>query len=216
MSKFIRNNKGVMSLTLSQIGLIIATGILLSAVFSTVFLNDWHKNSELHNIGTHFSTLLEGIDTCFFENTKIYYFPDKNYEYNASISTEYMTLNAKGNWDNTLSNKIRFVKKTFVGSVNYNWSSGEEFHIFLNDTYSRFGNETHPIFKKDITSVKNMILDEFENMSYFYAINPLELDIQKPVVIEKIYIFYDNNDDKKWDKTSDEKQNFILIHQNIK
>lgn len=216
MSKFIRNNKGVMSLTLSQIGLIIATGILLSAVFSTVFLNDWHKNSELHNIGTHFSTLLEGIDTCFFENTKIYYFPDKNYEYNASISTEYMTLNAKGNWDNTLSNKIRFVKKTFVGSVNYNWSSGEKFHIFLNDTYSRFGNETYPIFKKDITSVKNMILDEFENMSYFYAINPLELDIQKPVIIEKIYIFYDNNDDKKWDKTNDEKQNFILIHQNIK
>jgi hypothetical protein len=214
MSRFIKNNQAFMSLTFSQIGLIIATGILLSAVFSAVFLNDWHKNSELNNISSHFSTLIEGMDTCFFENKKTYYFPDKDYEYNAFISTEYITLIAKGNWDNIISNKIKIVKKPFICGAESNWSSGEEFHVFLNDTYDKFGNETHPIFKKDINSVKKMISNDFENMSYFYSTNPLEFDIYKPVEIEKIYIFYDNNDDKKWDKTNDEKQSFILIHQN--
>lgn len=214
MSKFIKNNQAVMSLTLSQIGLIIATGILLSAVFSVVFLNDWQKNSELYNIGTNFSTFLEGMDTCFFENKKTYYFTAKDYEYTVFISTEYITLSAKGKWDNILSNKIRFVKKPFIGRINSNWSSSQEIHRFLNDTYGRFGNETYPIFKKDIDYVKNMISDEFENMSYFYALAPLELDIKKPIQIEKIYIFYDSNDDKKWDKTNDEKQSFILINQN--
>jgi len=79
MSKFIKNDAGIMGLTLSQIGLIIATGILLTAVFSIIFLNDWQRNAELKNIATSFSTIVEGMDTRFFENTTEFHFPDKTY-----------------------------------------------------------------------------------------------------------------------------------------
>jgi len=46
MLKFIEDKKGIMGITLSQIGLILATGILLAAVFSIIFLNDWNKKAE--------------------------------------------------------------------------------------------------------------------------------------------------------------------------
>ena len=57
MSKFIKDNHGIMGLTLSHIGLIIATGILLTAVFSIIFLNDWQRNAELKNIATSLGRL---------------------------------------------------------------------------------------------------------------------------------------------------------------
>jgi len=128
MLKFIENKKAIMSLTFTQIGLIIATAILLSAAVSIVFLNDWQKKAELENIASNFSTVIQGMDSKFFENTTTFYFPEKTYDYNVSISTEYATVRTVGTWFNTLSVKHRFLKKPLLS----NWISGENFHIFLN------------------------------------------------------------------------------------
>ena len=66
MLKFIEDKKGIMGITLSHMGLIVATGVLLSAVFSVIFLNDWNKKADLKNIATGLTTIVEGMDTRFF------------------------------------------------------------------------------------------------------------------------------------------------------
>jgi len=213
MSKFIKNKKAVMSLTFLHVGLIIATGILLSAVISVVFLNDWQKKADLENIASGFSTLVQGMDTRFFENVTMFYLPDKNYDYNISISTEYVTVDTSGNWFNTLSIKHRFLKKPLLNRNYKEWITGKNFHSFLNDTYGCFGNETDPVMSTDVDLVKDEIKSIFEQANFSFSADPFYLEIEKPVYIEQVFIFYDLDGDNEWDKENDEKQSFVLVYQ---
>ena len=213
MSKFIKNKKAVMSLTFSHIGLIIATGILFSAVISVVFLNDWQKKADIENIASSLSTLVQGIDTRFFENVTMLYLPDKNYDYNIGISTEYVTVDTSGNWFNTLSIKHRFLKKPLLNRNYKEWITGKNFHSFLNDAYGCFGNETDPIMSTDVDSVKDEIKSIFEHANFSFSADPLYLEVEKPVYIEQVFVFYDLDGDNEWYKENDEKQSFVLVYQ---
>ena len=199
MSKFIKDDHGIMGLTLSHIGLIIATGILLTAVFSIIFLNDWQRNAELKNIATSFSTIVEGMDTRFFENTTEFHFPDKTYYYNVSISTEYVIVSAEGNQNNKLSIKERFIVKPWPRTSDQTWKTGEELHNYCLYTYGHSGTILDPIVQAD--------LDELniykENAGIYLVLNPLYFKINKPVYIEKVIIYYGIA----------EKQDFLLIYQ---
>jgi hypothetical protein len=213
MLKFIENKKATMSLIFSQVGIIIVTGILFSAVVSVFFLNDWYKKAEIENIASRFSTIIEEMDARFFEDVKVFYFPDKSYNYNVSLSTEYITVNWPGTFLNILSIKRRFFKKPLLICDCNEWKTGEDFHYFLNDTYGCFGNETNPIMSMDVDSVKNEIKNIFNQSTFSFSMNPLYLDLKKPVYIEQVFVFYDLNDDNRWDKDHDEKQSFVLVYQ---
>lgn len=213
MLKFIEDKKAIMSLTFTQIGLIIATGILLSAAVSVVFLNDWQKKADMENIASSFSTIVQGMDTRFFENITAFYFPEKSYDYNVSISTEYVTVNTSGNWFNTLSIKYRFLKKPLLNRDYKEWITGDNFHNFLNDTYGCFGNETNPIINIDADSVKNEIKNIVGDANFSFSAYPFYLEVKKPVYIEQVFVFYDLNGDNIWNKEKDEKQSFVLIYQ---
>ncbi len=213
MSKFIANDKGIMGLTLSQIGLIIATGILLSAVFSFLFFNDWYRNAEIRNIANSFSTLVEGMDSRFFENTTRFYFPGRDYQYNVSLSTEYIVIEAEGNWNNKLSIKKCFLRKTWLRQPGKDWINGEELHNYLNTTYGCYGNKSDPIKKTNISNVKNYLNNLIEEANKSFALKPFYININKPVYIDKTYIFYDINGDNKWDRDLDERQGFLIMYQ---
>jgi len=215
MSAFIKDEYGVIGLTVSHIGLIIATAIILAAVFSFLYYNELQKNSELKNMATGLSILVEGMDTRFFDNTTSYFFPDKDYHYNVSISTEYIIINADGNWDNTISLKHRFTVRPWPRSNNVDWNNGEELHLFLQNKYTKNGNRSNPINKSDITSVKNWINTQKEQDEQTLAYYPFYVNKNYPVKIDKVIIFYDSDNDKTWKKEKDEKQELLIIYQNI-
>jgi len=199
MSKFIKDNHGIMGLTLSQIGLIIATGILVAAVFSIIFLNDWQRNAEIKNIATSFSTIVEGMDTRFFENTTEFHFTEKPYYYNVSISTEYIIITSKGNQNNKLSIKERFLIKPWPRHSDQIWKTGEELHSYCLNTYGHSGTISDKITHADLNGLNN-----YKNTtSIDLASNPLYIYTNKPVYIEKVIIYYG----------TDEKQDFLLIYQ---
>ncbi len=199
MSRFIKDDNGIMGLTLSQIGLIIATGILIAAVFSIIFLNDWQRNAELKNIATSFSTIIEGMDSRFFENTTEFHFPDKNYYYNISISTEYIIVSAEGNQNNKLSIKERFLVRPWPRPSDQTWKRGEELHNYCLNTYGHSGTISDPITQDDLDELN---IDK-ETASIDLASNPFYIQIYKPAYIEKVIIYYDTT----------EKQDFLLIYQ---
>lgn len=199
MSKFIKNDTGIMGLTLSHVGLIIATGILLTAVFSIIFLNDWQRNAELKNIATSFSTIVEGMDTRFFENTTEFHFPDKTYYYNISISTEYIVVSAEGNQNNKLSIKERFIVKPWPRTSDQTWKTGEEIHNYCLHTYAHSGTILDPITQDDLGE-----LDKDNAAACIdLALSPLYIQTDKAVYIEKVIIYYGTS----------EKQDFLLIYQ---
>jgi len=199
MSKFIKDNHGIMGLTLSQIGLILATGILVAAVFSIIFLNDWQRNAELKNIATSFSTIVEGMDTRFFENTTEFHFTEKSYYYNVSISTEYIIITSEGNQNNRLSIKERLLNKPWPRPSGQTWKTGEELHNYCLNTYGHSGTISDPITQDDLGE-----LEEYNVASCMdLALSPLYIQTNKTVYFEKVIIYYDIS----------EKQDFLLIYQ---
>ena len=158
-----------------------------------------YRNAELKNIATSFSTIVEGMDTRFFENTTEFHFPDKTYYYNVSISTEYVIVSAEGNQNNKLSIKERFIVKPWPRTSDQTWKTGEELHNYCLYTYGHSGTILDPIVQAD--------LDELniykENAGIYLVSNPLYFKINKPVYIEKVIIYYGIA----------EKQDFLLIYQ---
>ncbi len=213
MLKFIINKKAIMGLTLSHIGLFIATGIIVSAVFSFIYLNDYNKKAELDNLGNRFKVLVEAMDTKFFENQTRFFFQDLDYDYNVFVSREYITVESSGNWNNILSSKTSFLKKPLIRKNDSLWKSAEEFHNYLHISFESYGNKSYPINHTKIDDVKDYLFSEQVHANFFYSKNPFKLDLKKPVYVEKAYVFYDKDGSTYWEKNTDEKDELILIYQ---
>jgi hypothetical protein len=220
MSRFIKNDRGIMGLTLSQIGLLIAVGILLAAIVSLVFLNDWNRNAELKNIATSFSSMVENMDTRFFEDTIGFSFSEGNH-CNVSMSTEYIILRSKGNLNGDLPVKERFLVRPWPQLKNSSWFGRIGLHNYLkgylhnddtHDWVNESGNISDPITTDDISFVKNYLFLLQENVNKSLALNPLYIFTNKIVYIDKAIIYYDNNDDGIWND-GDEKQEFVFVYQ---
>ncbi len=201
MSRFTKDTNSIMGLTLSQIGLFLATGILLTAVFFLVFSSDWQRTAEIRSFASSFSHLVEDIDSSFFEKTTRFQFPSKNYAYTVKLSTGYIVISAKGFWGSDLFVAERFLIQPWPRSSHQNWTTGEDLHEYLNTTCGHRG-----IKNDSISSVNFTQLSQEQNTTIsFYALHPLEILIREPVFLEKVTIFY--NGEKKHD--------FLLVYQLI-
>ncbi len=201
MSRFMNNTNGIIGLTLSQIGLFLATGILLTAVFFLVFSSDWQRTAEIRSFTSSFSHLVEDVDSSFFENTTRFQFPSKNYAYTAKLSTGYIIISAKGFWGSNLFVSERFLIPPWPRSSHQNWTTGEDLHEYLNTTCGHRGTKNDSISSVNFTQ----LCQELNTTISFYALHPLEILIREPVLLEKVTIFY--NGEKKHD--------FLLVYQLI-
>jgi hypothetical protein len=199
MLRCIPNTDGVLDLTLSQIGLLLATGILLTVVFSFIFTNDWQRTAELQSLASSFSTLLDDIDNRFFDHTKRFQFPQKEYPYFVKISTEYIVLSAKGSWNSDLSVIQRFVTRPWIRYAKQNWTTGNDLHRYLNETYGHHGTENDSISTENFTR----LCHDLNTTLPLCASDPLEVLIREPVWVEKVTIFYDYT----------KKRDFLLVYQ---
>ena len=220
MLRSLHNENGIMGLTLSQIGLMVASGILIVAVFSVLYLNDWQRTAELQSTATQISTLIEGLNSQFFENAISYHFSDRNYQCNASVSTEYITISAKGNRDNVLSVKKQFSMKIWPQSSDSAWVGSDGLHDYLkhmlrNESHAfvnTSGNVSDPVSSDNIDWVQDNLSNIQKNVQASLAVHPMYMLIDRTVIIEKAIIYYDSNGDGIWIKDDDEQQEFIFIY----
>jgi len=192
MSKFTYDKNGIMGLTLSQIGLIIASVILLAAIFTIIFQNDWQKQAELKNIANSISTKIHGMDSMFYENTTNLYLPNKEYNYKTEISTEYITIKIIDDPKDPIYYRHNIILKPFTRKDNSEWESKEELHTYLKNNYGNSGKIDDPI--QNIDGVKNYLSDEYETNSYELAINPLVFYKEEKINFDKTFIIYETGE----------------------
>jgi len=190
-----------MGLTLTQVGLILATGILLTVVLSLVFSNDWQRTAELQSQASSFSNLLGDVDNRFFEQTSRFQFSHTDYAYSVSISTEYILITAKGSWDGDLIVTKKLFSPAWLRLPQQNWTTGEDLHTYLNRTYGHRGTQNDSIHSENFTQ----LYQELNNTISFFASHPLEILIKEPVFIEKVTIFYDET----------KRHDFLLLYQMV-
>jgi len=187
MLRYTTDTHAIMGLSLSQLGLFLATGILLTAVISFVFLNNWERTNELRSYESSFSALLEDIDSSFLKNSTMFQFPETTYPYKVHLSSEYIVISTKGFWDSRLQMTKRFLVRPWVRSSTQNWTTGNDLHEYLNITYGHRG------VQDDVISLQNFTQLQLEQnaSSSYYALHPLEIFTYYPVIIEKVVLFYD-------------------------
>lgn len=216
MLRYLNNNKGFMSLTLSSIGLVLASGILFLALFSIVFMNDGQRVAELERIATHFSAVFYGSDTLFYENRTSFQFTPKPYPYTVQISTEYLVVSAPGHWNTLLSVKHRFSIPPLPQNhtLNPNWKTGNDLHRnWLVSLSNHTGTITDPIDRFNTSTVQTSLRNLTNMIGDVLAKYPLQINTDEYVQIEKVMIYYDRDGDGIWMPNEDEYYSFILIYQ---
>jgi hypothetical protein len=195
MSAFMPNNKAVMGLTLSHIGLMIASAVILTAAISFISFNDMQRTNELKTVASQLSTLVQAMDAKSMEDTTQYWLPDLGYDYTVTVSTEYITVEAEGFWNNKLSVKQRFIIKPWVQNetTSPEWVGGSELHNYLKNNWQILaaGTLNDPIQRRQSWEV---LLDDLNNSktqnTSIYAKTPLILDPKKPVIIDKTVLYF--------------------------
>jgi hypothetical protein len=201
MSKFIDNPHGFMGLTLTNLGLFIASGVLLLAICSLVAHSDWQRTEELHAIAHDISSRIQDLDATFFEHSVLYQFPPKNYDYAIAASTEYITVSTKDTWGTTISVKERFVIHPWPRNDTINWTAGSQLHNYLNTTYGHWGTQQDPLPSSNLTEFEQ----NRKTTIMFLALHPLEIRSDTQLTIEKVTIFDDNG----------ENHAFVLLYQTL-
>jgi len=189
----------MMGLTLTQIGVFLATGILLTIVVSLVFSNDWQRTAELQSQASSFANLLGDVENSFFERTFRFLFARKEYPYVAQISTDYLVLSAPGSWQHNLTVTYRLLLSPWIWFPSQNWTTGADLHAYLNQTCGHWGTEQDAIPIENFTS----LFEEYNSSAAFFALHPLEILMNDPVYVEKVTIFYQHH----------KQQDFLFIYQ---
>lgn len=201
MSQFMRDNRGIISLTFIDIGLMITTGILLVSLYSLFFSNNFEEENTMENIAKNIITNLQEVENTCFDYTKTIYL--KETEYSITISPEYITV----------YNDIENIKKNIIIQPwirKNSWINSSELHIFLYNIFGNKGTIEDPIQNRNL--VKRYLTEEWNKTYRKFLEEPLIIDISKPIFIEKTYIYYDINNDGIWMK-GEEKQGITIIFQ---
>jgi hypothetical protein len=135
----------------------------------------------------------------FFEQSMLFQFPEKSYAYLAYFSTEYLILSSKGFLGTDLFVTERFIIQPWPRLGNHTWTTGEELHAYLNDTYSCRGTKDDRLPTENVTQ----FLHDLNATIPFFALHPFEIQTRNPVVLEKV-IVYD---------TQDNTHEFIILYQ---
>ncbi len=188
-----------MGLTVSQLGLFLATGILLAAVVSFVFFNASQRTNELRSFATEFSMLLQDMEARCFENTTRFRFPQQTYPYTLRLSSEYLVVSAQDFWGRECHVTERFLIKPWIRGVYENWTTGDELHMYLNTTYGHYGTQNDTIPLQNFS----LFLQQYNASADFYASHPFAITSQDPVCVENVIIYCQN--ELKYD--------FILVYQ---
>jgi hypothetical protein len=199
MLRCLKDTHSMMGLTLTQIGVFLASGILLTVVVSLVFSNDWQRTAELQSQASSFANLLNDVENSFFERTFRFQFAQKEYPYVAQISTDYLVLYAPGSWQRNLTVTYRLLLSPWIRLPSQNWTTGANLHAYLNQTCGHWGTKQDAIPLENFTS----LFEEYNSTEAFFALHPLEIHMNDPVFIEKVTIYYQHH----------KQQDFLLIYQ---
>lgn len=192
---FLHDKRGITSWLLNQIGLLLATGILLGAIASLVYSNEWQKKAEIENIASDFLNTMQSISLKEFPERISYKFPEKRYAYDVEISTDYITLRIN-------DERITVKKKmNFSPWINPPCLDGYGLQGFFNYLDTKYGMENNGSSPQNRISLYH-VEKEFNFTAKQLALNPFVVDVKKPVYIEKIFLY-----------TEEGERDYVIVYQ---
>ncbi|MDD3492174.1 MAG: hypothetical protein PHU95_02740 [Candidatus Thermoplasmatota archaeon] len=90
--KLWNDRRGFASWLLSQMGLLLAAGVMMGAIAGVTLYSDWEKKMEASNLASHLATAVECMDLHTFPGKKALLVPPLEYPCRITMSTDYVTV----------------------------------------------------------------------------------------------------------------------------
>jgi len=178
-SRMLDDERGAIAWLLSQLGLLLAAGVLIGAIAGLTFYSDWEKRAEAKNIASGFATAIESVALKEFPEKTTYRFPRKEYRYTVTLSTSYVTVSRPGGLvnDNIVAREALLIRPwPHPPMANGTGASG---------VYTSLGGGS-----RRETSIPRHALDSvFNHTRTTLATHPYAIDVDRPVYIEKMFIY---------------------------
>lgn len=206
---FIRNDRAWADFFITRIGLILFAAILLLAAFKIYpMFQERESRLNLDTVASDITSKIEAIDSITIPGYKYnYIFEENNRDMRIEISTEYITVHSNLSspiWgDRELIHAEPVI--THVYPPNSNWSNTSGFRKYVSDTIGggKNGDASSPL---DLEVEKQKVDAIFESTRKKLAISPFIPDLNKPLFIEKVIIYYKN-------QTEIQKRDYVFVYQ---
>ncbi len=206
MLKFglLEDQRGAIAWLLSQIGLLLAAGILIGAIAGLTFYSDWEKEAAAKNIASHFATSIESVALKEFPGKTKYMFPQKDYPYRVNLSTDYVTVSRGGGM---INDQIVAREELLI----HPWpdppmSSGKGAIRVYNYFGENTGSPRQDGSNRQKAVPASAVDREFTSAKTTLASDPLTIDVDKPVYIEKMFIYTEEGTDTS-------REEYVIVYQ---
>ena len=206
---FIRNDRAWADFFITRIGLILFAAILLLAAFKIYpMFQERESRLNLDTVASDITSKIEAVDSITIPGYKYnYVFEENNRDVRIEISTEYITVHSNLSspiWgDRELIHAEPVI--THVYPPNSNWSNTSGFRKYVSDTIGggKNGDVSSPL---DLEVEKQKVDAIFESTRKELAMSPFIPDLNKPLFIEKVIIYYKN-------QTEIQKRDYVFVYQ---
>ena len=198
LSGFLNNEKGWADFFITRIGLILfASILLLSALKVYPMFQEKEEHLELAASVSDIASKIEASDSTTIPGYKYNYNFNEKKNVRIEISTEFVSAGTNistGTWG---ERKIIHARPlvTHVYPPNNNWSNTSGFREYVSRVIANgsSGDEASPLnLSRDKKNVDSM----FESIKKELSRSPFLPDTEKPLIIEKVIIYYKNQADK--------------------
>ncbi len=191
----IKDERGWVDFFITRIGLILFTSVLLlSALKVYPLFQERETKASLDSIASDIASKIEAVDSTSIPGYRyVYTFDEENKNIRIEISTEYVRARmnkSTGLWGETEYTHAEPMV-TRVYPANGNWSNTSGFREYLKVAGNgKSGDITSPLnFSGDEAKVDSM----FDSVKKELARSPFLPDTGKPLVMEKVILYYTNH-----------------------
>lgn len=209
VTEFFKNESGWADFFITRIGLILFAAILLLTAFKIYpMFQEQESRLDLDTIASDLASKIEAVDSTTIPGYKYnHIFEENNRDVRIEISTEYVTVHT--NMSSSLGGERELIHPepviTHVYPPNSNWSNTSGFRKFVSNVVGggKNGDASSPL---DLKSEKPKVDMIFESVSKELARSPFIPDLNKPLFIEKVIVYYK-------DQNKIQGRDYVFVHQ---
>jgi hypothetical protein len=191
------DNHGVLGLTIANLGLFLASGLLLAVILGGVYGSLWERTAELRTTADTLNTYVETLSAAYNDSRLVIPIVRGLSLLHMTSSTESLRVSAQGSFGTTLTITERWTCRPWPRN-NSSWQSGVGLHQWLNMTYGHAGTVEDPVNQTTLNALEETHLAALARL----ARTPVEFNCALPLFAENVIIY-----------TPQDQVAFVLLYQ---
>ena len=178
------DSHGVLGLTITNLGLFLASGLLLTVILGGVYGSLWERTAELRTTADTLNTYVETLSAAYNDSRLVIPIIRGLSLLHMTSSTESLRVSTQGSFGATLTITERWTCRPWPRN-NSSWQSGVDLHQWLNTTYGHAGTVEDPVNQTVLNALKETHLAAVA----WLARTPMEFNSALPLVAENVIIY---------------------------